>query len=429
MEEEYGKGDVMALDALTAEFASRPLDFLRGKTINPRAYPREFDTLPAPVLGVATTIDLDFGKPQWLEAWFSKPEAIRRAGEAVRTRFASAKVEVPIAWIRLEEDPVYQGGALALDLEYSKSEDIANRISKADRLPIYYLPCQADTFVRMTIPQYDEENVADFGIARRAGAAYPKSGESGKGKSNLTRQWSPETRFLIDPYNPHLFFTAGLTGCSVFVCGDARQPTVTHIGTGGSLTGHGTPYGDDSALFWWELQLLERFQRLQSEVVATKLPALARQKLYEINVNDYMGETGRVQEFCRWLTHQPQKLTIQHAEAFGCVFGIRYGTLWSFYLQESVTTTWFEVVQEPRQVVRKKLVQTKKIRPYLPGELYHCWESPAEFDEFSYRDEVGFEQVSVRKSFSRTTPLSVRPFFPKGGGAARLLWWSKKLFH
>jgi hypothetical protein len=148
---------------------------------------------------------------------------------------------------------------------------------------------------------------------------------------------------------------------------------------------------------------------------------LARQKLYEINANDYMGETGRVQEFCRWLTHQPQKLTIQHAEAFGCVFGIRYGTLWSFYLQESVTTTWFEVVQEPRQVVRKKLVQTKKIRPYLPDELYHHWESPAEFDEFSYRDEVGFEQVSVRKSFSRTTPLSVRPFFPKGGGAARLL--------
>jgi hypothetical protein len=209
----------MALDFKTALFASKPLDFLRAQAINP---PFQND----PQLDINGPVNIDDRSLRF----FSQSSKIKSEQTTLQRRFESAEANVPIAWIRLFQDPVVRG-ACTFDLEFA-SGDIDARIKRADRLPVYYLPWMPDKFVRMTIPAYREENVADFGI-----------GPDHTGKTSA---------FLIDPYNPHLFFTAGLTGCSVFVYGDPRRPTVTHVGTRTD-----TPYGDDCALFWRELLLLE----------------------------------------------------------------------------------------------------------------------------------------------------------------------------
>jgi hypothetical protein len=124
----------MPLDFTTALFARDPLGFLRANAISPPA--RENPRL----MGEKTI-----------------PHA--------QKRFKSAQVEVPIAWIRLFDDLVYPG-ACTFDLEFP-SGDVASRINRADRLPVYYLPWEPDKFVRVSIPAYRadrEGKFADFGI-------------------------------------------------------------------------------------------------------------------------------------------------------------------------------------------------------------------------------------------------------------------------
>jgi hypothetical protein len=221
----------MPLDFTTALFARDPLRFLSAKAINPPA-------LESPSLTQEKTIPLNDRNL----GFFSQASKIKI--ESLQARFKSAQVEVPIAWIRLFGDPLFPG-ACTFDLEF-ESADVGARIERADRLPVYYLPWEPDKFVRMTIPAYRPDRpgkLADFGI--------------GKDHSAKT--------FLIDAYYPHLFFTAGLTGCSVFVYGDPRQPTICHVGTQ-----TGTPYGDDCALFWRELLHLERVQRQRDKGLASE---------------------------------------------------------------------------------------------------------------------------------------------------------------
>src|SRR6516164_5205965 len=119
----------MPLDFTTALFARDPLRFLRAKAINPPAQ-------ESPRLMGEKTI----------------PHA--------QKRFKSAQVEVPIAWIRLFDDLVYPG-ACTFDLEFP-SGDVASRINKADRLPVYYLPWEPDKFVRMSIPAYRADREGKF---------------------------------------------------------------------------------------------------------------------------------------------------------------------------------------------------------------------------------------------------------------------------
>lgn len=366
----------MALDNLTALLARKPLDFLRAKVINPPG-------LDLPVQG-KRTIDVNERSLRF----FSKPSAIQV--EALAQRFKSVETKVPIAWIRLKRDPMAPG-AYTFDLESAEDaegKDVEARIGRADLLPIYYLPWRPDRFVRMTIPAYRTENVMEFGN--------PKNLEPFGKQAISTKPGYPKLDVGVDPYNPHLFFTAALTGCSVFVYGDPRQPTVTHVGTQTD-----TPYGDDCASFWRELLLVERFQRLHHEGSA-----------YEVNVDDYMGETGSVWAFRRWLARQPEKFTVKSITPFGSVFGIRYGSLWSFYLQESAFIDRYRVVQKTRTRVARVA--------QLPE-----FDSPP---DLWYRNELVVEKVDVHEDAATTIPLSVRPFFPRGGGTARLWRTFKKVY-
>ena len=342
----------MALNTLTGRFARQPLEFLRQYSINPPADPTaRFQR--------KRTIDIN----ELSLRFFSNRQAIQ-GQQGLQQRFRSAETAASIAWIELAADPVFSG-AVTFDLEFAAphqaardytdvSADFENRIAAADRLPVFYLPWKPDRVVRMSIPPYRIENAADFGDG-----------------------------VTIDPYCPHIFFTAGLTGCSVFVYGDPRHPTVAHVGTTTN-----TPYGDDSARFWRELLMVERFQRLHHEGVA-----------HEANVDQYMGKTESMESFNQWLKHQPPQFTVEHVIGFGAVFGIRYGALWSFYLQENAAMVRYKVT--------RVIQQQQRVEKGFMG--------------WSMFDKTITENVTVeqREDKSTTIPLCVRPFFPEGGGEAK----------
>jgi len=149
-----------------------------------------------------------------------------------------------------------------------------------------------------------------------------------------------------------------------------------------------TPYGDDSALFWRELLLVERFQRLHHQGMA-----------HEVNLEDYMENNASLRRFRDWVARQPRDFDVKLTVSFGAVFGIRYGALWSFYLQENAAVFRCRI----RRVQRRVKVET-------PGFLPFTTKTTTELRELEIE---GKEEVT-------TIPLAVRPFFPAGGGQIQL---------
>jgi hypothetical protein len=295
--------------------------------------------------------------------FFSNRQAIQTQMPQIATRFKGGELTDPVAWIKFRDQQTPAFSQLTFDIEYATrrenpqdytdvTADYEERINSKDRLPVFYLPWASDYFVRMTIPEYRIENVVDFG-----------SGVE------------------IDPYCPRLFFTAALSGCPVSVYGDPRRPTVVHVGTERS-----TPYGEDCARFWRELLWIERLQRRDYRATA-----------HEVNVNDYMGNTETLQKFKEWLKTQRSKFNVEHVVNWGAVFGIRYGRLWSFYLQENAIVERFTVEKEKRLQQRTKTT----------------------FGLFP-RTQDEWADVDVKRQSDTQVPVSVRPFFPKGDGYARL---------
>jgi hypothetical protein len=335
----------MALDSLTKKVALDPLNYFRTTTVNPPGLDANYRRTRPIGLGEAHL------------RLFSDRKAIA----SNQKQYTSGQIEPQVAWIKFKEDMAFTHG-VSFDVEYAASKDnprdytdvsgeFEEKVTAGDRLPVWYLPWDPDYLVRLTIPAYRTENECDFGGGVK-----------------------------VDPYNPHLFFTAGLTGCSVFAYGDPRSPTVVHAGTMGK-----TPYGDDCARFWRELLLVERFQRLQHEGLA-----------HEVNVDHYMGQTSSLKDFRTWLGRQPSQFIVEQTIPFGSVFGVRYGRLWSFYLQENAF------------IKRFTLQKVKKIRKYKTGGVLGLFQTEV-------TDEV---EIEVKSPPDYTTrPICVRPFFPHGAQA------------
>jgi hypothetical protein len=340
----------MALNELTAQFARKPLEFMRVKSMNPPAVRAGFRRQQT--IAINSQSLRFFGKE------------VREQQKKLESRFTSATTEAPIGWIGIMPDETFIGG-VKFDVEFaSDSVDYESRVQAENRLPVYYLPWEPDYLLRMHIPRYRVENVSlNFGGA-----------------------------VDLDPYSPHIFFTAGLSGCSVFVYGDPREPVVTHAGTV-----KGTPYGDDCARFWREILFLERFQRLQHEGCA-----------HEVNVDHYMGNTLALKSFKQWLENKPSEFTVEHIVNFGAVFGIRHGALWSFYLQENADVTRFKMVKETKTVPKQvQIVETQKSPLSSLGIRL--------FDKQVTKTVTVQETVTVekKKKTYNTIPINVRRFIPE----------------
>ena len=117
-------------------------------------------------------------------------------------QFMHAPVDKKIAWIKLQKHDSFHGALTFQAIIPSGKDKIP-----PGHIPVWFLLGKVDHLIEMTIPK--RENEDDDG-----------------------------------PDDPKIFFTAAINGCSVFVRGDPRSPTVTHAG----ISQTQTPYGNNPLL-------------------------------------------------------------------------------------------------------------------------------------------------------------------------------------
>ena len=187
----------------------------------------------------------------------------------------------------------------------------------------------------------------------------------------------------------------------MFVRGDPRSPTVTH----GGISQGQTPYGNNPAAFWRHL--------LEANLAGANVHG---GKTWEVNNTDYINQTGvsggaqtlHTDQYLAWLKTLPSgPIMVNRVVPWGCVFGIRYGRLWSFYLQENAVVYTYKIVAK---YTTEQVTETKKVLGVFNKEVTH---------EISTR-----KLVKLESSVNR--PVVLRPFFPGGGGSVNFIEkWQK----
>lgn len=263
--------------------------------------------------------------------------------------FQRADVTTPVGYMKLVPDP-RNVGAFTFQVKNDPVHDL---------LPIWFLPWASDRVVQMQIPERPRRHDTDN-----------------------------------DPSSPDIFFTAAINGCSVFVKGGCRSPVIAHAGTE-----NGTPYGGDAAGFWRALFAVSEMHYGGSTSRFTG----------EVNNTMYVNDTGiskqlhttNAERYKTWLDGVVRNGTrIKEVKPYGCVFGIRYGRLWSFYLQENAVVTKCRVVQQTKQFTERRL---KSKHLFGAIKIYH--------------DVTVDRQVQVEVESIITKPIRVSPFYPQGDGA------------
>jgi hypothetical protein len=181
----------------------------------------------------------------------------------------------------------------------------------------------------------------------------------------------------IGPANPDndvkYFFTATITGCSVFIKGTQRAPIIYHAG---GETGRSNPVL--AALFW--RNLMNRYAGTGAIVG-------------EVNKTDYISQIGQgtksspatahSQEFETWLKANSSKdLDISWTFPWGCVMGVRDNQGdWTFYLQENVTIFYSKFTKAHWYSTQKKVKgqMTGAARPMLFRQFFPGGAPQADF--------------------------------------------------
>jgi hypothetical protein len=171
------------------------------------------------------------------------------------------------------------------------------KVKTPDSVPIYFLPWRSLHLVKMKIPELSARDYDRMEI------------------------------------QPNIFFTAAINGCSVFVKGGPTSPEVSHAGIDGKLA-------RDAAQFWRDcLAKAGGAKGITGEV----------NKAHYTKDTSFVGpaRTPLAADYMRWLQDEHrQRFTISEVSPWGCVFGIRFGRLWSFYLQENATVTTLEFIKK-----------------------------------------------------------------------------------
>ena len=168
------------------------------------------------------------------------------------------------------------------------------------------------------------------------------------------------------------FFTATITGCSIFIKGTPQSPTIYHAG---GQTGQNDPV--KAARFW------RRLMTTHSGGGAI---------VGEVNKTDYVSErnlgtvaspaTQHSQAFETWLKtagNVSSSLEVDWVFPWGCVMGVRDNAGdWAFYLQENVSIYFYKFSKEHWYSKEKKVKSTMTarnrpmlFRQFFPGGLPH----------------------------------------------------------
>ena len=177
---------------------------------------------------------------------------------------------------------------------------------------------------------------------------------------------------------PDVFFTSAIGGCSVFAQGPPNHPIAYHAGLDDPLptvTANDIPVPalrpiakrGDSAAFWHGL--LEANEHLNIQTAG----------IGEVSKNDYVFDgsmwnktkaTKRVLSFIKRMEelYEDSGMKVTYIIPFGCVFGLKVGYNWRFYLQENLTMQYRETKVRP----------VRKWTATFPLELHQVFPRPAQ---------------------------------------------------
>jgi hypothetical protein len=213
-----------------------------------------------------------------------------------------------------------------------------------------------------------------------------------------------------DPRNPGIFFTAAINGCSVFVRGNPKEPTVYHAGIDGKFD-----KSVDVMRFWRDRA---------AEMAA--IDGTGKSNVHgEINKTHYvndpsLGEFKTTDSivFEKWLSDENKNpnLTVQSVTASGCVFGIRFGASWSFYLQESAQVQVMRLVKKSDVDIKQTAYGTQlSPKGYSPA-------SSATNVSMTQKKVLGF--IPGKKIYKTVTtydrPMIIREFFPRASAEVKV---------
>jgi hypothetical protein len=205
---------------------------------------------------------------------------------------------------------------------------------QAGWVPVYYLPWGDGKAIRLTIPTHDPLNPG-----------------------------------------PDRFFTAALSGCSIFFQGTPQNPTIYHCG-GDSGQGVNAQHG---AEFWQEV--MQRFIAADTARGKNKGALFAQ----DVNKTQYVktpgvgtgtlapGEgtsTHAAMAFQHWLeADNRDNLVLEEVNPWACVMGIRDGADWAFYLQQNATVIYHQFYKK-NLFSKKRPKQRTVARPLILSQVF-----------------------------------------------------------
>jgi hypothetical protein len=322
-------------------------------------------------------------------------------------KFSKLKVEedeYKIAFIKLVVATRDKPGAVSFEVKYAP--ELPTVADRATYIPIWFLPWQSGHMTKLKLSPPGNPALRDS-----AGNVLP---------------------------NPDVFFTAAVSGCSVFARGALDQPSVYHGGFDGKLADEAVygatglnKFGGTSASFWrqvvdgmdygpgmkataraggkivggtfvpdgtfsYPIETARNLSdmQLKDRTGTGKTSKVGRDNFSEINTTHYTNDDGKFttansRAFEAWLQHnQRDEIRVEVVSPFGCVFGLRdANNQWSFYLQESVTVT--------SRKLRKKRSGLRSIA--VPDPMSSQMVKPLRTWQFF----PGNESVTVQPEFTR----------------------------
>jgi hypothetical protein len=176
-----------------------------------------------------------------------------------------------------------------------------------DYLPMWLLPWQADHVTELKIPAADA-NTRDPG--------------------------------------PSLFFTSALSGCSVFVKGTRKSPTILHAGTENRNFDQFAKLNPDSAVHW--RMLFDKFYP-------------NAQRVGEVKGSDYLvlPDDNPLIVKAKAKLEKQGNIRIENVVTQGTVFGIRDDQFnWKFYLQQKANVQYITFTVKRKIFGKDKMIQS-----------------------------------------------------------------------
>ncbi len=201
---------------------------------------------------------------------------------------------------------------------------------------------------------------------------------------------------------PLFFFTAALSGCSVFVKGAPKNPTVYHAGVSE------VKIQGDSDQFW-----AEQLSALGTGYDKAQLRA-------RLSKNNYLTATRpAAQQYKRWLESKNpgSTLNLRVLENTACFFGIRDETKeWKFYVQEQFVSQNF-TVSNPKNIEKGSFNGKKTYHDTELNRGADVVETvvPRMLGPFQFGTKI--KKTYMVAGNIETSPLCVREVYPSRGDA------------